>query len=202
MNEMQDIRNVWCAVLNYHDTAKEVNVTAPLLEPIIFLKAGSSVTYEEQPIILPSFSQEVLYEIEVALQFNKKLDIEWAGLALDLTAWDLQRQLETRAFPWTLAKSFKNSCPVGSFFPIQNLGSLENLDFRLEINGRLRQKANTRDMVFPCNQLIAYLLAHFPVCPYDLLLTGTPAGVSQIQKGDQLIGKIGDYYTARWIVQE
>jgi acylpyruvate hydrolase len=200
MNEKRQIRNIWCAVLNYHDTAKEVNVTAPRLEPIFFLKAGSTISYEEQPIILPSFSKEVLYEVEVALQFNKNLEVEWVGLALDLTAWDLQKQLKTQAFPWTLAKSFKNACPIGSFFPIQNFDLLENLDFRLEINGVLRQIGNTRDMIFSCKQLIAYLLAHFPVCPYDLLLTGTPAGVSQIQKGDQLIGKIGDHYVARWVV--
>lgn len=131
MNERKQVRNIWCAVLNYHDTAKEVNAAAPMEKPIIFLKAGSTITYEEQPIILPSFSQEVLYEIEVALQFNQKLDVEWAGLALDLTAWDIQKQLETQAFPWTLAKSFKNSCPIGNFFPIQSLDILKDLEFSL-----------------------------------------------------------------------
>lgn len=202
MNERRDVRNIWCAVLNYQATALEVNTTSPILEPIIFLKAGSTITYEEQPIILPTFSQEVLYEIEVALQFNENFEVEWAGLALDLTAWDIQKQMEARAFPWTLAKSFKHSCPVGRFFPIQSLEILENLEFKLEINGSPRQQGNTRDMVFSCNELITYLLAHFPVCPYDILLTGTPAGVSQIKKGDKLIGKIANHYTARWIVNE
>jgi len=110
--------------------------------------------------------------------------------------------LEAQAFPWSLAKSFKNSCPIGSFFPIQSLDILEDLDFSLEVNGGLRQKGNTRDMVFSCNQLITYILAHFPVCPYDILLTGTPAGVSQIKKGDELIGKIANHYKTHWVVNE
>jgi acylpyruvate hydrolase len=201
MNERRDVRNIWCAVLNYQETAQEVNAAAPMAAPIFFLKAGSTVTFEEQPIILPSFSQEVLYEIEVALQFNEKLEAAWAGLALDLTAGDLQRQLEAQAFPWTLAKSFKNSCPVGTFFPIESHATLENLEFRLEVNGSLRQKGNTSDMVFSCHQLVKYLLDHYPVRPYDLLLTGTPGGVSKINKGDELIGKIDDTYSARWTVQ-
>lgn len=198
----QEIRNIWCSVLNYHDTAKEVNTTAPLLEPVFFLKAGSTISHEDQLVILPSFSHDVLYEVEIALQFNKNLEAEWIGLALDLTARDLQNQLEMRAFPWTLAKSFKGSCPIGSFFPIQSLNGLENLDFSLEVNGSPCQRGNTRHMVFPCNALISYLLAHFPVRPYDLLLTGTPAGASQIKKGDRLVGKIADHYTAHWNVHE
>ena len=198
----REIRHIWCAVLNYQATAKEINTEAPLSEPIFFLKAGSTISHEGQPIILPSFSHEVLYEIEIALQFNENLDVEWVGLALDLTAWDLQRQLETRAFPWTLAKSFKNSCPLGNLLPVQSFDSLENLDFSLEVNGNLCQKGNTRDMVFSCHTLISYLRTHFPVCPYDLLLTGTPAGVSQIKKGDQLTGKIAGHYMTRWVVNE
>ena len=197
----QNVRNIWCAVLNYRDTAKEVN-TNPPKEPIFFLKAGSTITDEKQPIILPSFSREVLYEVEIALQFNKDLEVDHAGLALDLTAWDLQKQLDPQSFPWTLAKSFKNSCPIGDFFPIKNLDLLDNLDFSLNVNGILCQKANTRDMVFSFKQLVSYLLDHVPVCPHDIILTGTPAGVSQIKNGDRLIGKIADYYTANWIVSE
>ncbi len=176
----QEIHNVWCSILNYQDTAKEVNATAPHLEPVFFLKAGSTISREDQLVVLPSFSHEVLYEVEIALQFNKNLEAEWIGLALDLTARDLQNQLEMQAFPWTLAKSFKGSCPIGGFFPIQSLASLENLDFSLEVNGILRQKGNTRQMVFPCHALVSYLLAHFPVRPYDLLLTGTPAGAKNV----------------------
>lgn len=197
----QNIRNVWCAVLNYKDTAKEVNAHPPL-EPIFFLKAGSTITDEKQPIILPTFSQEVLYEIEIALQFNEKLQVDRVGLGLDLTAGDSQKKLNAQSFPWTLAKSFKNSCPIGSFLPIKNLDSLNNLDFSLSINGIVCQNANTQDMVFSCKQLVSYLLSHFPVCPHDIILTGTPAGVSQIRKGDRLVGKIADYYTANWVVAE
>lgn len=199
MNEIRDVRNVWCVALNYHETAKQVNAT-PTPEPIFFLKAGSTIISEKQPILLPSFSQEVIYELELALQFNEKLEVEWAGLALDLTARDLQRELKARGFPWTLAKSFKHSCPIGSFFPIQSIKALENLEFSLDINGSVRLRGNTGDMIFSCTQLVAYALAHFPISPYDLLLTGTPAGISEVKKGDRILGKIGDHYTAQWTV--
>jgi 2-keto-4-pentenoate hydratase/2-oxohepta-3-ene-1,7-dioic acid hydratase in catechol pathway len=195
----QNIRNIWCAVLNYQETANEVN-TKPPSEPIFFLKAGSSISNEEQPIILPTFSDEILYELELALQFDEKLQITSAALALDLTAWDLLRRLEMQSFPWTLAKSFKNSCPIGKFFPIQNLDVLKNIDFELELNGDICQRGNTRSMIFSFNQLISYLKDHFPICPYDIVLTGTPAGVAKIKKGDRLKGKISNYYTANWVV--
>lgn len=199
MNQL--IRNIWCAVLNYRDTAQEVNAKVPH-EPIIFLKAGSTILDKQQPIILPAYSHEVLYEIEIALQFNQNLVVDRIGLALDLTAWDLLQQLEMHAYPWTLAKSFKNACPIGSFISIQDLDSLGDLEFSLEVNGQLQQKGNTRDMVFSLKQLTTYLLTHYPVCPYDLILTGTPPGVDQIRKGDRLIGKISDYYTACWLVAD
>lgn len=194
-----DIHNIWCAVLNYSTTAREVNAQIPAA-PLFFLKAGSSITEEKKPIILPTFSNEILYEIEIALQFNQSLQIEWAALALDLTAWDFLKKLESQAYPWTLAKSFKNSCPLGNFFPIQHLDDLANLDFSLEVNGSMRQRGNTRDMVFSFQELVSFLLDHFPICPYDLVLTGTPAGVGEIKKGDRLIGRMGNHYTANWTV--
>ncbi len=195
----RDVRNIWGAALNYRDTAKEVGC-AVSTDPIFFLKAGSTLTEENQPIVLPQFSREIFHEIEVALQFNKKLEIKWAGLALDLTAGDAQGPAIEKSRPWTLIKSFKNACPVGSFFPIKDLTSLSNVAFGLTINGEVRQQGNTNQMVSSCSRLVSYLLEHFPVCPYDIVLTGSVGGVGPLKKGDRLTGYLGNYYKAHWTV--
>lgn len=191
-----EIKNIWCVARNYPEHARELGNPIPS-EPLFFLKAGSCLVLPGEPIRLPAFSSQVEYELEIAFQFNSRLEVERACLALDLTARDLQKQAKTAGQPWTLAKSFKGACPIGPFF----FASLD-LDaiFELHVNGQLRQRGHTRQMLFSPPQLAAFLKAHFPVSPGDLLLTGTPAGVSKASAGDRLEASIPNLYQASWTV--
>jgi acylpyruvate hydrolase len=194
------IRNVWAIGRNYADHAKELGNSVPtnVAEPLIFLKAGSSIVANGCEFHLPSFSTEPHHEVEMALQFGDDFKFSGISIAIDMTLRDWQNRLKAEGKPWTLAKSFRDATLLG---PIQTLGSgvdLQNLEFRLNINGELRQKGNTRDMIHSVESQRQYILERFPVVSGDLLLTGTPAGVGLVRPGDLLEADLVGILTASW----
>lgn len=193
------IRNIWAVGRNYGEHAKELGNEVPT-EPLIFLKAGSTAVLSENKFSLPTWATNVQHEVELALKFGKNLMITEAAIALDLTERDKQTELKNKGLPWTLAKSFTNSCPLSPFFPVASLDELSELDIVLKVNGNCRQQGNTQQMIFKLPALIEYVKNHFPVCEGDLLLTGTPSGVSQIIRGDTLEAEIKNKITWKWEV--
>ncbi len=195
------IRNIWAVGRNYADHAKELGNEIPQ-EPMIFLKAGSCAFFGPE-IPLPSWTQEVHHEIELALKFDAQLEISHFGLALDLTERKLQNHLKSKGQPWTIAKSFTSSCPLTQFHKISTeapLSLLHNLPLALNVNGEVRQLGSTQQMIFSIEKLVSFVKAHFPVCPDDLLLTGTPAGVGPLFRGDRLVAQLGSLIQHEWIV--
>lgn len=178
--------NIWAVGRNYHDHAKELGNEVPK-QPMVFLKSGSSLV--QGPLCeLWQGSVDIHHEIEIALRFagelkSRDLHFDAAALALDLTARDHQTRLKAQGHPWTLAKSFRGSCPVGDFVEVP--AKVPHFEFEFSVNGEVRQRGSTKDMVFDFDVLRRYVLENFPVEPGDLLLTGTPAGVSRINKGDR-----------------
>lgn len=194
------IRNIWCVGRNYADHAKELGNEVPT-KPLIFLKAGSSASVNSNEIILPEWVTEVHHEVEIALKFSNYLHIIEGAIALDLTERSKQNEAKKAGQPWTLAKSFKEACPVSAFFQIKKLEELNDLPLRLYVNDELRQDGNTAQMIFGFEQLVEHVKEIFPVCPNDLLLTGTPAGVGPIQRGDKLRAEIPGLLTHSWNVK-
>jgi 2-keto-4-pentenoate hydratase/2-oxohepta-3-ene-1,7-dioic acid hydratase in catechol pathway len=170
--------------------------------PVLFLKPPTAILNEGKPILLPVYSHSVHHEIELALLIGKTgKNIEakdWsqyvtgAGIALDLTLRDLQRQAKDRGEPWSVSKGFDGSCPISKFTPLTRISNLNNLQIELEVNHQLRQKASTAEMIYPVEQLIAYISAYFTLEQGDIILTGTPAGVGNIISGDLLQARIGE----------
>lgn len=194
------IRNIWAVGRNYAEHAKELGNEVPS-EPLVFLKAGSTATLAAAEIHIPEWNPEIHHEVELALQFDENLQIDEACLALDLTDRQKQNQLKSKGAPWTLAKSFKDSCPLSSFFPVEDLDELKDLELILRINGKVQQQGNTSQMIFPLEQLIEFVRFHFPVEPGDLLLTGTPSGVGPLKKGDLIEGEIVGKIKHSWTVK-
>ncbi|WP_374078945.1 fumarylacetoacetate hydrolase family protein [Bdellovibrio bacteriovorus] len=193
------IQNIWAVGRNYAEHAKELGNEVPT-EPMIFLKAGSTSSIAAKEIHMPSWTPELHHEVELALRFNDNLEIDEACIAIDLTDRAKQNQLKSKGHPWTLAKSFKDSCPLSNFFPVNDLDELKNLEIRLKVNGEVRQNGNTSQMIFSLESLIQYVRQHFPVVPGDLLLTGTPAGVGPIKVGDVLEAEISSKARHSWKV--
>ena len=194
------IQNIWCVGRNYAEHAKELGNEIPT-EPLIFLKAGSTATLSQKDLYLPSWIEEVHHEVELGLQFDKNLQISHGCIALDLTDRAKQSSLKAKGQPWTLAKSFKQACPLSPFFPVKEIEELKNLDISLKIQGELRQQGNTRQFIFSLEQLLDFVRQQFPVMPGDLLLTGTPAGVGPIKKGDVLEAEIQGKMKHTWTAQ-
>ncbi len=162
--------------------------------PVIFLKPNSALHPILTPIPIPHNAGVVHHEVELAVCIGKTAShvsesdvfdhIAGYGLALDLTLRDMQKKAKETGQPWAIAKGFDHSCPVSSFVLKEEVGDVNNLDLKLEVNGSLRQQGNTAQMIFKLPELVAYISRFYTLEEGDILLTGTPAGVGPIQSGD------------------
>lgn len=98
-------------------------------------------------------------------------------VGIDFTARDLQRKLKEKGLPWEIAKSFDNAAPIGDFIPKTVLPDINNINFRLDINGATVQQGNSRDLIYSFDKIIAYISRFFTLKIGDLIFTGTPAGI-------------------------
>lgn len=193
------VGKIVCVGQNYAAHIKEMN-SKKTGDPVLFLKPSTALIKEGTKIVLPAFSHEVHHEVELALLVGKKAKnvsadqwqnyITGAGIALDLTLRDLQRQAKDRGLPWSVSKGFDGACPISSFLPLNEVVNIQNLDITLTVNGEIRQKGNTADMIWNIAELIAYITTVFTLLPGDIVLTGTPAGVSKLEHGDVLDASI------------
>jgi 2-keto-4-pentenoate hydratase/2-oxohepta-3-ene-1,7-dioic acid hydratase in catechol pathway len=190
-----------CIGLNYRNHALELGWPVPD-EPLVFLKPDSSILKNNKPFFLPDFSTDIHYEVEVVLKISKLgkgISAKFAPryfdeitLGIDITARDLQTRLKTAGMPWELSKCFDGAAPLGRFIPVKGETDMANLDFRLEINGKVVQRGNTSDMIFGCDKIVEYVSRFFTLKTGDLIFTGTPPGVGQLHKNDNLVAYLGD----------
>ncbi|OYZ23242.1 MAG: hypothetical protein B7Y39_05470 [Bdellovibrio sp. 28-41-41] len=173
--------SIWCVGRNYAEHAKELGNSVPT-QPLFFLKSSSTLVHGNS-MPYPTHVLSLHYELEMAFRFDEKLRLSHIALALDLTDRQRQNDLKAKGEPWTLAKSFKNSCPISPWIPFD---SNEIYTFELQINGQKKQVGDQNLMIFKWPELVSFLHLHFPITEGDILLSGTPSGVGSIQKGDVL----------------
>jgi 2-keto-4-pentenoate hydratase/2-oxohepta-3-ene-1,7-dioic acid hydratase in catechol pathway len=185
---------VVCVGRNYADHAAEHGAQVPT-EPLLFLKPSTSVIGPHDPIRLPPQSRRVDHEAELAVVIGppgaRRVDRAGAASAIfgwtcanDVTARDLQQS----DGQWTRAKGFDSFCPLGPWITISE--ELGDRELRCEVNGKLRQRARTTDMVFDPPTLVSYASHVMTLLPGDVVLTGTPAGVDRLQPGDTVTVRI------------
>ncbi|MBF0595909.1 fumarylacetoacetate hydrolase family protein [Faecalibacter rhinopitheci] len=189
-----------CVGRNYVEHAKELNNDVPD-SPMFFMKPDSAILRKNFPFVIPSFTKEVHFETELVIKIDrvgKMIQPQFAdryfseiGLGIDFTARDVQTELKAKSFPWEIAKAFDGSAFVSDFFPKENF-DLTNLNFSMNQNGENVQTANTKEMIFDINTLIAECSKYFTLKKGDLIYTGTPAGVSKINSKDTLEGYINE----------
>lgn len=189
------VGKVVCVGRNYAEHARELNNPVPDA-PILFLKPSTAIQPFTQPITWPTEFGACHHELEVSILIGKRASkisaaeagsyIAGIGLGLDLTLRELQNQLKTKGHPWELAKAFDGSCPLGPFVSPAEFADLRNIALELRIDGEIRQKGNTSDMLTPIAELIAYISRYFTLEPGDVIMTGTPAGVGPLKSGDAL----------------
>jgi acylpyruvate hydrolase len=190
-----------CIGLNYRKHAFELGWNLPE-EPVVFLKPDSSILKNNKPFFLPHFSDNIHYEVEVVIKISKLgkgISARFAPryfdevtLGIDITARDLQNRLTKSGMPWEISKCFDGAAPIGSFIPVTGVKDMRDLDFRLEINNKVVQKSNTSDMIFGFNEIVEYVSKFFTLKTGDLIFTGTPSGVGQLKRNDNLVAYLGD----------
>lgn len=186
-----------CIGRNYAQHAQELNNELPK-EPIFFFKPDTALLRNNEPFYLPDFSEDIHYEVELVFKINKVgkyIQKEFAtryynyiGLGIDFTARDIQQKHIKEGLPWEIAKAFDHSAVISTDFIEKTHLDLNNIDFRLEINGKIVQKANSNEMIFDINYLIEYVSKYCTLKIGDLFYTGTPSGVGKVKIGDRLVG--------------
>jgi 2-keto-4-pentenoate hydratase/2-oxohepta-3-ene-1,7-dioic acid hydratase in catechol pathway len=175
--------------LNYKDHIQEMGHPTPE-EPLLFLKAPSSLNHPNEPILMPAWAGRVDYEGELAVVIGKRcrnISPEQARQAIagytianDVTA----RALQKKDGQWARAKSFDTFTPLG----LAVVSDIDPTQLALEtrVNGRIVQQSNTAQMVFDAFTLVAFVSQVMTLHPGDVILTGTPGGIGPLQPGDQV----------------
>jgi 2-keto-4-pentenoate hydratase/2-oxohepta-3-ene-1,7-dioic acid hydratase in catechol pathway len=181
-----------CVGRNYAAHAAEHGADVPA-EPLLFLKPASSIIAPGEAIVLPELSSQVEHECELALVIGRRCravseERAWEQVlgvtcGNDVTARDLQRSDSQ----WTRGKGFDTFCPLGPWI-VAGLGEKEiaGLEVSCTVNGEVRQRANTEQMVFSPASLIAYITQVMTLEPGDVIMTGTPSGVGPLNSGDKV----------------
>ena len=183
--------------LNYRDHAREFNLEVPV-EPLIFMKPSSALIGHLDWIRYPSMSRRVDYEAELGVVIGRscrRVSREQAREVIlgytcvnDVTARDLQ----TKDGQWTRAKGFDTFCPVGPTL-VTDLDP-HDLGVKSYLNGELRQSSRTSQLIFPVEELVAFISQIMTLYPGDIISTGTPAGVGPLKPGDTVevvVEKVG-----------
>ena len=123
-------------------------------------------------------------------------------LALDMTARDIQRSLHKKSWPWFLSKSFDTSCPISDFIPKSLIKDYNNINIRLMVNGEIKQNGNTKDMIYKIPRIISYISQFIKLEYGDLILSGTPGGVSQVVHEDVIEASLDDLVHIKFPVVE
>ncbi len=194
-----DPQKVICIGLNYADHAAESGSPIPN-EPVIFNKFPTAVSSHGAAIVLPKLSAQVDFEAELVMIIGKEgrhipreeaLDyVAGYSCGHDVSARDWQ--LGKPGGQWLMGKTFDGFAPVGpELVTADEVGDAGALDIELRLNGETMQKSNTKQLIFPVDQLVAYISGVCTLKPGDLIFTGTPPGVG-FARDPQVLMKPGD----------
>ncbi len=198
------VRRVYCIGRNYEAHVREMGHDPERSPPIFFCKPTDAVqaipAELEGSFPYPTQTVNCHHEIELVVAIGRggrniapdeaEQHIFGYAVGLDMTRRDLQRAAAKAGQPWETGKAFDASGPVGSIFPIGQTGPVTTGHITLTVNGETRQSGNLSDLIWSVDEIIAALSRLFELQPGDLIFTGTPEGVGEVNVGDRLVGSI------------
>lgn len=197
------VHRIYCVGRNYVDHAIEMGGTGRE-PPFFFMKPADAVfpiaygAVAELPY--PEMTEDFQYELELVAAIGKTgkniaaadaMQYVWGyAIGLDMTRRDVQAEAKSLRRPWDTGKAFEQSAPIGPIHPAATLGALGSRAIELSVNGQIKQKSTIDKLIWSLEEMIAYLSQYFTLQAGDLIMTGTPAGVSAVKKGDLMQGTI------------
>ncbi len=193
------VGKIICVGRNYAEHAKEMKAEIPTF-PVLFLKPPTAIVGNGGLVVIPDISDNLHHEVEMTVLIGNggsaisRADalsrVAGYGIGLDMTLRDVQDEAKKGGLPWTLAKGFDTSAPLSEFIPASEIPDPHEIEVRLMVNDELRQRGNTRDFIFPVDELVATISRYFTLEPGDIIMTGTPQGVNKVVSGDRLVAEL------------
>ena len=187
------VRRIYCIGRNYAAHAIEMG-DAPDRDPPFFFQKNPNNLDPSGEFPYPKNSSDVHYEVELAVMLgtggiNIAVDdalehVFGYALSLDMTRRDLQNHAKQKGRPWEIGKAFERSAPVGPVHPASTVPAMDRGRIELKINGETRQEGDLNQMIWKVPEIISNLSEYFELAPGDVILSGTPAGVGPVKKGD------------------
>ena len=193
------VRRVYCIGRNYAAHAIEMGHDPEREAPFFFQKNPDNLDPSGE-FPYPPRSGDVHFEVELAvalkagrteLAVDRALDHVWGyGIALDMTRRDLQGEMKKAGRPWETGKAFERSAPASALTPVESCGHPAEGRIALAVDGRVRQEGDLNQMIWKVPEMIAYLSRYFELGPGDIILSGTPAGVGPVERGQTMTAEI------------
>ncbi len=191
-----ELGTIYCIGRNYVEHIKELGNEVPQ-DPVVFTKPFCAFRQGAYTAIeYPPGTENLEYEGELVIclrssgrdvpTFSTADIIAGYAVGIDLTQRDKQSEAKKKGLPWTLAKGFDGSAQMSHFIPFGAVPPFEELGFSLYVNGELRQRAFTNQMIFSPEMMVSYLSKTMSLRSGDLLFTGTPAGTGKLAVGDKI----------------
>ena len=203
------VRRVYCVGRNYAEHVKEMgnDLRDP---PFFFAKPADAVVIDGGSIAYPPQTADLHHEIELVVAIGRDgtgigehaaLDHVYGYAAgLDMTRRDLQALAKKAGRPWTMAKGFDQSAPIGSIAPASVIGHPAKGAITLSVNGAERQRGDLSEQIWSVPETIAFLSRLVTLRAGDLIMTGTPAGVGAVRRRDVLEGAIDGVGTVSTVI--
>ena len=194
------VGRIYCVGRNYADHAREMGHDPDREPPFFFMKPANAVVQNGATIGYPVGTKDCHHEIELVVAIGtggKNIPVEKAlahvwgyGVGLDMTRRDVQGEAKKMGRPWEMGKSFDESAPMTALKAAAEIGHPAKGAIWLKINGEFRQQGDLAMQIWNVQEQISYLSNLVTLEPGDLIMTGTPAGVGPVQKGDHLEGHV------------
>jgi fumarylpyruvate hydrolase len=194
------VHRIFCVGRNYAAHAREMGHDPDRDPPFFFAKPANAVVANNTTTPYPDKTQDMHPEIEmvVALKSGGYQILEDQALdtvfgycvGLDMTRRDMQSGFKDMGRPWDMAKGFDRSAPMSEIHTAASVGHISSGAITLAVNEESRQEGDINQLIWNIPETISYLSSLITLCPGDLIMTGTPSGVSAVVKGDHLIGHV------------
>lgn len=192
------VRRVYCVGRNYAEHTREMGHDPDRELPFFFQKNPDNLVLDNGDFPYPSMTSNVHHEVEMVVAIGKggsdipvekSLDHVYGyALGLDMTRRDLQNEAKKTGRPWEIGKAFEHSAPMTDIVTVDKVGHLAKGTIWLKVNGEVKQQSDLDQLIWNVPEIIAHLSTIFELKAGDLIMTGTPAGVGVVKRGDMVEG--------------